>query len=80
MMEGGCFFFYDYEKKKEKLQESYVWPSMVVSLFGFKRNKDEKRNNPKKERMKAHCERFKPHFLLPGFTRELIYLNQIISY
>jgi len=43
---------------------------MVVWLLGFKKNKDEKKNDPKKEWMKAHCERLKSWFLLNDFTCE----------
>jgi hypothetical protein len=79
---GGFYFFYSkygHEKHNsyKNLMSHHLW---WFDFFNFRDQRLREGSIPTKERMKAHCKRLKPQFLLNGFTHELIDPNQIICY
>jgi len=77
--EGFHFFYLKYGNEKQKsyrhLVSAHPW---WFDFYGLREAKMRERMIPRERKIKAHCERMKPRFLLNGFTCELIDPKQII--
>ncbi len=75
---NGRGFYFSWPWKTQDFKKCYVCASMMVSFLGFKKSKDEKKNDPKE--WKHILTGWSLSSYLNGFTPELVDTKEIICY